>query len=84
MTSISAFFGAKERGTATGWGYFFVKLATTIGLLIGIIGISYNPVNLTIGLGIYGILTGTIGLIVGYDTRTYKLSDMEALEEEKR
>jgi len=45
---------------------------------------SYNPVNLTIGLGIYGILTGIIGLIVGYDTRTYKLSDIEALEEEKR
>ncbi|ADX83528.1 MFS transporter [Sulfolobus islandicus] len=81
MTSINAFFGAKERGTAAGWGYFWVKLAAFIGLLIGIVGITYNPVSLTLGLAIYGVLTGIVGLIIGYDTRTYKLADVEELEE---
>jgi len=81
MTSINAFFGAKERGTAAGWGYFWVKLAAFIGLLIGIVGITYNSVSLTLGLAIYGVLTGIVGLIIGYDTRTYKLADVEELEE---
>ncbi|WP_338599082.1 MFS transporter [Sulfolobus tengchongensis] len=81
MTSINAFFGAKERGTAAGWGYFWVKLAAFIGLLIGILGVSYSPVTLTLGLAIYGVLTGIIGWLIGYDTRTYKLADMEELEE---
>ncbi|SAI86764.1 MFS transporter [Saccharolobus solfataricus] len=81
MTSINAYFGAKERGTAAGWGYFWVKLAAVIGLLIGILGITYNPVSLTLGLAVYGILTGIVGLIIGYDTRTYKLADVEELEE---
>ncbi|NON61684.1 MFS transporter [Acidianus sp. RZ1] len=80
MTSINTFFGAKERGTAAGWGYFWVKLAAIIGIVIGISGISYSPVLLTIGLAIYAILTGIIGLIIGYDTRTYKLSDMEEIK----
>ncbi|MEM3329970.1 MAG: MFS transporter, partial [Saccharolobus sp.] len=80
MTSINAFFGTKERGTAAGWGYFWVKLAAVIGLVIGLSGVTYNPVTLTLGLAGYGILTGILGLIIGYDARTYKLEDIEEIK----
>ncbi|AHC52057.1 MFS transporter [Sulfolobus acidocaldarius SUSAZ] len=80
MTSISAFFGASERGTAAGWGYSFVKLAATIGVVIGLVGVTLNPVLTTIALAIYGVLTGIIGLLIGYDTRTYKVVDVEEVE----
>lgn len=80
MTSINAFFGTKERGTAAGWGYFWVKLAAVIGIVIGLSGVTYNPVTLTLGLAGYGILTGILGLIIGYDARTYKLEDIEEIK----
>jgi len=81
MTSINAFFGTRERGTAAGWGYFWVKLAAVLGLIIGLSGVKYNPVSLTLGLAAYGVATGILGLIIGYDTRTYKLEDVEELKE---
>ncbi len=77
MTSINAFFGTAERGTAAGWGYSFVKAAAVIGIIIGLSGVTLNPVTTTLGLSVYGIITGIIGLIIGYDTRTYKLVDVE-------
>ncbi|BBD73405.1 MFS transporter [Sulfodiicoccus acidiphilus] len=79
MTSINAFFGASERGTAAGWGYFWVKLAAFLGLLIGLLAVTLNPVLTTIGLAVYGVVTGLLGLAIGYDTRTYKVVDEEEL-----
>jgi uncharacterized Tic20 family protein len=54
-------------------GILFVKLAATIGLLLGILGITLAPVTTTLALAVYGIATGILGLIIGYDARTYKL-----------
>lgn len=81
MTSINAFFGTAERGTAAGWGYSWVKLAAVIGLLIGFSGVKINPVGMTLGLAAYGIATGILGLFIGYDTRKYKLEDIEEITE---
>jgi Sugar (and other) transporter. len=80
MTSINAFFGASERGTAAGWGYFWVKLAALLGLIIGLAGVTLNPVGTTVGLAIYGVLTGLVGMAIGYDTRKYRVVDEEEIE----
>jgi len=72
MTSITAAFGARERGTAAGWGYFFVKLAAIFSSFwaptwFATIGVSGT---LTV-LSIYAIATAILGLIIGFDARTY-------------
>jgi len=72
MTSINAAFGARERGTAAGWGYFWVKLAAVVGTfwaptwfkMIGVSGTLF-------ALSIYAIATAILGLIIGFDARTY-------------
>jgi len=80
MTSVNAFFGASERGTAAGWGYSMVKFAAVVGLLLGILGVTLAPITTTLALAVYAIATGILGLIIGYDARTYKLVDIEELE----
>jgi len=82
MTSINAFFPAHQRGTAAGWGYFWVKLAASIGsfwapIMFALVGVP----NLTIILGIYAILTSLIGIVLGKDARTYKIPEYEVIEE---
>lgn len=74
---------ALEKGYCCRLGIFWVKLAAVLGLLIGLSGVKYNPVSLTLGLAAYGIATGIVGLIIGYDTRTYKLEDVEELKEKQ-
>ncbi len=81
MTSINTFFGANERGTAAGWGYFFVKAAAVIGLFLGPTLIAVlGDLNLSYILGGYAIATGILGAFIGFDTRTYKEMDVEAAE----
>ncbi len=84
MTSANAFFGPSERGTAAGWTYMFVKLASSIGIVIGLVGLTYNPITLTLGLWIYAVITGIIGLIIGYDARTYKKAEEEELQHKNK
>jgi len=72
MTSINAAFGARERGTAAGWGYFFVKLAAVVGSFwaptwFAMIGVS----GTLFALSIYAIATAILGLIIGFDARKY-------------
>ncbi|MEM0173797.1 MAG: MFS transporter, partial [Sulfolobaceae archaeon] len=81
MTSINAFFPAHERGTAAGWGYFWVKLAATIGsfwapTFFATIGIT----STTYLLAGYAILTGILGLIIGEDARKYKPPELEVVK----
>lgn len=82
MTSINAFFGAKERGTAAGWGYFFVKLAAVIGAFLGpSLLAALGALKLSYILGGYAIATGILGLFIGYDTRKYVNPDVESVKE---
>lgn len=72
MTTINAVFPAHERGTAAGWGYFWVKLAAVVGSFwaptwFATIGVSGT---LTF-LSVYAIATAILGLIIGMDARKY-------------
>jgi MFS family permease len=80
MTSINAFFPAHERGTAAGWGYFWVKLAATIGSFWApAFFASIGPSATTYLLATYAIVTGIIGLIIGKDARTYTPPELEVV-----
>jgi MFS family permease len=78
MTSINAFFGPNERGTAAGWGYAMDKVGATIGALIGPLFIStpLTAVSLTIGLAIYFLATTILGVIIGIDARKYSVPEL--------
>ena len=72
MTSINAAFGASERGTAAGWGYFWVKLAAVVGSFWGPYWLAaIGAPGVTEALGIYALATALLGLIIGFDARKY-------------
>lgn len=78
MTSINAAFGASERGTAAGWGYFWVKLAAVVGSFIAPTWlVILGAPKMTIILGIYALATAFLGLAIGFDARTYKPPELE-------
>ncbi|WP_069806655.1 MFS transporter [Vulcanisaeta thermophila] len=78
MTSINAAFGASERGTAAGWGYFWVKLAAVVGSFIAPTWlVVLGAPRMTEILGIYALATAILGLIIGFDARKYKPPEEE-------
>jgi MFS family permease len=72
MTTISAVYPPKERGTAAGWGYFWVKFGAVIALtwaptwysVIGLEGLLYS-------IGTWALITSIIGLLIGRNVYGY-------------